>query len=130
MLDKLNIQKLGETEVPLKCDNYVLAMIQEEYETLNNFEMKLLGLSILEIDGKIQKDENGKTMFLKGEPSLKAIQFALPLMISEGLAYAKDLNMQVPNINIKVFMKELIMDHNELASVIHNEFTSAFATKN
>ena len=129
-MERLNIVNIGGTDVPLKCDNYVLAQLQEKYKTLNNFEMKLLGLSIIEIDGKVQKDKDGKTMFLKGEPSVQAINDALPLMIEEGFAYAADLGRKMEPINTKLFMRELNMDYRELSVLIHDEFTRAFSTKN
>lgn len=129
-MERLNIVNIGGTDVPLKCDNYVLAQLQEKYKTLNNFEMKLLGLSIIEIDGKVQKDKDGRTMFLKGEPSVQAINDALPLMIEEGFAYAADLGRKMKPINTKLFIRELNMDYKELSVLIHDEFARAFSTKN
>lgn len=130
MIKKLNVQEIDGIKVPLRCDNFVLAQIQEEYETLNNFEMQLLGLSVFEIDGKIQKNEKGETQFLKGEPSLKAIQFALPMMMGEGFEYAKEVGEQLEPVNIKKFMRELVVDMDSLSKIIHDEFVNSVVSKN
>lgn len=79
MIEKLKYINF-EKKYPIKCDLTVLEEIQEKYGTINEFELKLAGWM-----------KNEKKL-VKTEPSMKAIRFALPLMINEGIDIANELH--------------------------------------
>lgn len=86
MEKRLNKIKLSGKEYPYKCDNFVLAEIQEAYGTISAFELKLSGrIPALDENGNQRRNDEGQLLYKKTEPSLKAVNFMLPLVIDEGL---------------------------------------------
>lgn len=121
MVEKLSYIELGEERFPIKCDLAVLEMIQEEYGTVNAFELKLAGWV---------KDEKKK--LVKTEPSMKAIRFALPLMINEGIDIENVGNTEKKEHVSDIDLKMICSDINifDVANKLHEEFIRCFETKN
>lgn len=74
-MDQMEYIEVGGKQVPIWCDIYVIAEVQEHFGSIWKFERKLLGV---EEDAPV-----GKAKITK-EPSLKALLYVLPLMIREG----------------------------------------------
>ena len=77
---------IGTKTYPFKIDLNVLEHIQEEYGTIHQFEMDLLGYKFgKDEEGKQLYDAEGEPVLYKTEPSIKAIKTVLPAAINEGL---------------------------------------------
>ena len=84
-MDKLTYIEVGKEKYPIKCDNLVLQQIQEEFGSVRLFEMALIGLAAEKNpDGTDKRDDKGQIILKHVEPSIKAINFGLPLMVNEG----------------------------------------------
>lgn len=125
MNTKLNTIKVGSRDLPIKCDNYVLAQIQEEFGSLDAFENKLLGYEILvDEDGRALRDDDGMRRRKRVEPSVKAVTRFLYLCVEEGL----DIEGKEP-----VNEKDLIRTAGSPFTLIvplYAEFKKAFEDKN
>ena len=111
--------KINETiELPIRCDLYVLDMLQQEFGSIEEFEKKLLGI----------REENGKSVV--GEPSVNAVAHALPLMIMEGMDIDKEINGRHYEINtVKHLIALTTRNYRELAAELHAEMRRCFAKK-
>lgn len=105
--------------------------IQNNYGTINEFEMDILGL-------KFKKDENNNQIYTKNgdpvmyrtEPSIRAIRIALPFMINEGLSIeAEAKNASWEAVSNEVITQNCNVDFNLLAKIIHEEFKRCFEIK-
>jgi hypothetical protein len=127
MIEKLNHIVLAGETYPIKCDLAVLEAVQEEYGRIGIFEEKLSGLRPTG-----EKGENGKELYQKGEPSMKAVRFALPLMVNEGI----DIENRLEGTDRKHIsdedLKELFSEVNtyEVAALLYLEFCRCFDSKN
>lgn len=123
--------KLSGKEYPYRCSNSVLAEIQEEYGTLAEFERQLSGRKpLLDKNGEQRTNEDGLKLYTKTEPSLKAVNYALPLMIEEGLQYEADKKRkEAPDVDPKFIIDEIDMNPFELAELLLEEFYGALAIK-
>lgn len=75
---------LAGKEYPIRCDINVLAEIQEEFDTISNFEMLLAGMKVRkDKDGNALLDHDGRIMFDRCDPSVRAIAVILPCMLKE-----------------------------------------------
>lgn len=130
-MQKLTRIKIGAKSYPIKVDLNVLAEIQEQYGSVNQFERDLLGL-------KLKKDANGNQVYTSDgdpemyivEPSVKAIAMALPLMINEGLeveARAKGKDFE-PLEDIDI-LSECNISFETLSQFIHAEYKKCFEVK-
>lgn len=131
MLEKLNTITLGNTQYPIKCDNLVLEALQDEFGTLDDFEKKINGwIPIIEKNGMQKLDKEGKGLFRVGEPSMKAINFALPLMIKEGV--------EIKNIKAKKEMElpsdktllRMVENPIQISKLLYAEYLNCFRVKN
>lgn len=127
-LKKINI---GGTNYPIIMDINVLEHIQNEYESINQFERDILGL-------RYQKDENGNQQYdMEGkpkmyvvEPSIKAIKVALPSMINEALAIeADEKNTSWEPVTEEYIFRECTISFEVLARIIHDEYKRCFKIK-
>ena len=87
MYEKLNTVRIGNKNIPIKCDFNVLQILQDEFGTLKNFEQKLIGMQpILDKKGdpvyEINSEGVEAVKYKTTEPNLRAIATALPLMIN------------------------------------------------
>ena len=86
-LEKLKKIMIADKMFPIKIDLNVLERIQETYGTIHEFERQILGLKVArDSEEKIIYTKDKKPLLISVEPSVKAINTVLPLMINEGLA--------------------------------------------
>lgn len=116
---------------PIKLDLNVLEKIQEEYGSVGDFEMDILGLKYLKNqNGEMQYNEDNKPMLRLGEPSIKAIRFAMPAMINEGLAIeAEECGKPYEPITEEWFARNCNVSYDYLSKIIHEEFRRCFEIK-
>lgn len=121
MIEKLKYIELGKEKYPMKCDLAVLEEIQEQYGTINAFELKLAGWT-----------KNEEKKLVKTEPSMKAIRFALPLMINEGIDIENAKSGKKRKHITDAELKALCTDVNvfDIANELHDEFIRCFEVKN
>lgn len=127
MRKKLKTIHIGDKEYPYKIDIYVLEEIQEKYGSIEQFELDLRGL-ILHVDkeGKAILNEENKRQYASKEPSIKAINFILPLMIREGLEID---NKKTDKLEVKDIMRNMEISYEWLSEIIHEEFLRCFKLK-
>lgn len=127
MVEKLTYIELADGQYPIKCDLAVLEAVQEEYGEITIFERELLGLKKT---GKKGKD--GKNDYIKGEPSIKAVRFVLPLMINEGIDIENRMEKAKRKHITDKDLQELVAGVNvfNIADQLHAEFVRCFVSKN
>lgn len=130
-MDKLTMIDLGGHKYPLLCDLNVLETIQNEFGSINEFELALLGVEYMrDADGKQMYLEDGTPRVMSKEPSIKAIKIALVEMINEGIAYqaykeGKSWDM-LEDLDI---VSDCHIPFNELSTILHAEYKRCFETK-
>lgn len=130
MYEKISKIKIGSYKLPIKCDINILATIQEEFGTLSNFERKLLGMvPILNEDGSIKEKSDGTIDFKYSEPSFRAIGFALPLFIREGIWQAEQQGENYDEIDWMSLVKDADFEFIEIALALNKEFERCFHRK-
>ena len=132
-MKKLRRIIIGDKNYPIKIDLNVLEHIQENYGSINQFEMDILGLKHKkDADGNPVYTEDGKAMMYKTEPSVKAIKMVLPAMINEGIAVEVDNNhaISLNPVTEKEILRECTISYELLAKMIHEEFKQCFEVKN
>jgi hypothetical protein len=108
---------------PIRCNINVLIEIQDRYDTLENFEMKLTGIDIVkDRDGRVVRDDKGNAKFTRREPSLRAVRDILPFMLSEG--GCDDYNTAVEAV------RNMEFDRYQVAASMHKEYSKCFERKN
>ena len=130
-MENLNRIMIGDQTFPIKLDLNVLEYIQEKYGTVHEFERKILGLKIAkDSEGKVMYGEDGKPLWLSVEPSVKAINTVLPMMVNEGLAIeAEDTGRGWEPVSDLWVASNCHIDFNVLAKMIHAEFKRCFEIK-
>ncbi|MBO5032169.1 MAG: hypothetical protein J6D08_09835 [Lachnospiraceae bacterium] len=124
MFEHTETIKLAGREYPIRCDINVLIEIQEQFGSLNEFEMLIAGIRAAKNpDGTTAVDENKRIIFERAEPSLKAIREILPCMLKEA-AEKDDLTEAFDAV------KNVKFDLYETAVKIHAEFSKCFERKN
>ena len=118
--------RLSKTlEVPFRCDLYVLNAIQNQYGTIEAFERELVGM--------YRKEDSGDTAddaYEMREPSIKAVLFALPVMVREGFRAEKEENgRDIPDINDMQLVLNIQRDYRLIADDIHEELRRCFGVK-
>ena len=128
---KLNTVQLSGKEYPIKCSNYVLAQIQDEYGTISEFEKKLSGrIEMIDENGEPVTNEEGLRMYKKTEPSMKALNFALPLMVIEGTRIeAEKKKKDIPDMTPEEIIRKIDTNPFVLANTVLEEFYRALAIK-
>ncbi len=82
---ELDYISLADKKYPAYCDLRVLSQIQEEFESVNEFERQLLGQKIVyDADGNPERNEDGTIVKESIDSSIRAIVKGLYLMIHEG----------------------------------------------
>ena len=121
-MEKLMLNKIvlsEELTLPIKCDLYLLDVIQQRYGTVVEFERQLVG---------IKMDENGQETLT--EPSISAITFALPLMIAEGMDIAGEKNKNAyPRMTDKQIISSITRNYRAIAEDMHLELKRCFEIK-
>ena len=127
----LNKIEINGTEYPIYCDLNVLDLIQENFESVNEFERGILGLVPLrDKDGELMRDETGALLQEQHEPKIKTVAFGLFVMIREGQRIQK----RETGEDVELIQKEDIMEgcrtsFIELAEIVREEFNKCFAIK-
>ena len=134
MIEKLSRVKLGAKSYPIKCKIEVLAAIQDEYENITNYEQKIIGLKPKKnADGttKTIKTPNGSEVidFEATFPSIRAIAFSLPLMVSAGLMQALEQGETIPTDDWRKSISDVDFEIIETALALYNEFERCFRRK-
>lgn len=119
------IQLSKTLEVPFRCDLYVLNAIQNQYGTIETFERELVGMYPKE--GSDSMEEGAYEM---REPSIKALLFALPMMVREGFRAEKEENgRDIPDMNDMQLVLNIRRDYRLIADDIHEEMRRCFGVK-
>lgn len=118
--------KLSKTlELPFRCDLYVLNAIQNQYGTIEAFERELVGMYKKENSVGTTKDD-----YEMREPSIKAVLFALPMMVREGFRAEKEENgRDIPDMNDMQLVLNIRRDYRLIAEDIHEELRRCFDVK-
>ncbi len=130
-MDKLTYIEVGKEKYPIKCDNLVLQQIQEEFGSVRLFEMALIGLvADKNPDGTDKRDDKGQLILKHVEPSIKAINFGLPLMVNEGLEIeAEQKNTDFKYLEDKEIIRSIQLSYLKLSEIMHKELARCFETK-
>jgi len=129
---------IGDEKFPLYCDLNVMDQVQQKYESISDFERKLMGWKVIhDEDGAPVYEEDGVTLKKeKGDPSISTILDALYLMIKEGQAVEAIQGAAEGSRTEPVTMDELKMatfsstDFITLSVVLHAVFMKCFIKKN
>ena len=134
MYEKMNTVRIGEKKLPIRCDFDVLQALQENFGTLKEFEMKLLGMvPVLDENGdpiyETASDGTEIIKFRTTEPNLKALALALPLMINEGRKQAQAQGEEIDDFDYKAAIKEADFSMLDVAVDLHAEYRRCFDRK-
>lgn len=128
---ELNEIEINDVKYPIYCDLNVLELIQENFESVNEFERGILGLTPLrDKDGELMRNEAGELIQKQVEPKIKAIAFGLFVMIREGQRIRKrETGDDTPLIDKDEIMEGCRTSFLELAEVVRTEFNKCFVIK-
>lgn len=125
MFEHTETVKLAGKEYRIRCDINVLIEIQEQFETISNFEMLIAGVKVAtDENGAAVTDEDEKIVFERCDPSLKAIAVILPCMLKEGCGDSPELDGALDAV------KNARFDMYETALQMHKELDKCFERKN
>lgn len=117
MFEGLNRVIISGTSYHIKCDLLVLEKIQNKYESIKNFEEKLVP--------HIQNKD--VEVFPRAETALDALTW----MVNEGEAIAADAENRQPVIYTREDLaRKNDMSLYKLANTLYVEFTNCFVSKN
>lgn len=130
-MERLKRMILGGINYPYKIDLNVLEYIQENYGSVNTFELDLIGARFLkDEEGRQLYDEDGEPRMYRAEPSIKAVKMVLPAMINEGLEIeAEETGEVFTPVSEQLLFRECDVSFEFLSKMIHEEFRRCFATK-
>lgn len=130
-MEKLKRILIDGRTYPYKIDLNVLETIQEEYGSISQFEMDLLGYRFrTDENGDPVYTENGEPVMYKAEPSVRAIKAVLPAAINEGLAIeAEALRREFEPVQEEKVFRDCNISYELLARMLHEEFKRCFETK-
>ncbi|MCR4657327.1 MAG: hypothetical protein K5770_14055 [Lachnospiraceae bacterium] len=131
MYDTFTKIEIGGGNHPIKCNIEVMAALQDKFGSLNAFEKAIIGLQdVYDDDGKPKRDEEGKQLFIAGEPSIKAILEALPIMLKAGYDDAIEQGEASERPDLRRAIKEADFNYIKVANAIHDEFKRCYERKN
>lgn len=131
MYDTFTKIEIGGEYHPIKCNIEVMAALQDRFGSLNAFEKAIIGLrDVYDDDGKLKKDEDGNQLFMTGEPSIKAVIEALPIMLKAGYDDAIEQGEASERPDLRKAIKEADFDYIKTANSIHDEFKRCYERKN
>lgn len=130
-MEELQKVQIGGQTYPVKMDLCVLEYIQENYSSIRQWELDILGIGVVkDEEGHVVVDEDGETKAYLKEPSVKAIRAALYPMVNEGLEIeAEQTGKSWVPVTRKFIDRECHTDYRQLADFIHAEFKRCFAVK-
>lgn len=139
MFEKLNEIELQGKKYPIKCDLLVLEEIQNEFDSLDEFERGLVTVEKIEeekdeIEEALEEElgeEAQKVQYKAKFPDMKKVSAALFLMVNEGEEITAELEGRAP---VKYTRKELARKVGgsviRVANQLHDEFYRCFFTIN
>lgn len=134
MIEKLSKVKIGDKQFPIKCNIEVLAAIQDEFDNITEYEQKIIGLKPRKNrDGSIKMIKNADGIEVidleQSYPSVKAIAFSLPLMVSAGIEQALEQGDTIPTTDWRKGIKDVDFEIIETALALYTEFERCFRRK-
>ncbi len=129
---KLSYLDAGNVTYPYIINLNVLEVLQEKYGTLAAFEREILGIELIkDEDGHVVLDNEGKPAFAVKEPSVRAVNDALIMMVHEGLRLDAIRNgRQCVDISDEEILADCsAIPYREIADKIHDEYFRRFQTK-
>lgn len=127
MTGQMKTVTLAGKEYPIRCNINVLMEIQEQFDTIPNFEMMITGVKLVQdADGNAVQDADGKLMFKRCDPSLRAVAAILPCMLAEaaGSSRKRELDEALDAIQYAKF------DLYDTAFRMNKELSKCFERKN
>ena len=128
---ELNHIRINEINYPIYCDWNVLEAVQDEFGSIGEFERQLKGLKIKYDDnGDIVRNDKGMILHDTGEPRIKAVAYALYIMIAEGQRIEKDREGKEPErLSINDIREFNGVNYMELSHILGEEFDRCFNSK-
>ena len=121
MQEKPSYITIGDRQVPLWCDIFVLNEIQEKYGSIGTFERRLIG-----VPEDAEKDWKG----IRKEQSIAAIIFALELMIQDGYKKADMLEgCATSHEDPKALLMDIDIPFSDLSDIVHETYKRCFQSK-
>lgn len=132
MFEGLNYIELSGKSYPIRCDILVLEKIQEKYDSLDDFESKLMTWEPdLDEEGNKIREENGDVKYHGKLPDAKALNDALYWMVSEGEAVEAEEEGRKPEVITREgIARKVDLTPMELSNQLHDEFYRCFKSKN
>lgn len=120
---KLSRLKIGNSDLPFRIDYNVLEILEDEYGTVERFQMALIGFRWKRgEDGAFIKDDEGRPVPEVTTPSIKALKLALTAMVNEGLkAEAYEQKKEYIPMDPDAIIMECEIDRNYLTELIAEE---------
>ena len=130
-MEKLKTIQIGNENYPILCDLNVLDTLQNEFGSVHDFELALMGVKyIKDKDGRQIYTEDGEPQIEVVEPSIKAIKIALVEMVNEGIAYkAYCENKSWDMLEDFEILVNCQIPFSELSNILHEEYKRCFETK-
>lgn len=115
--------KIGDKELPIRIDYEVIEEIEESFDTLEKFQMELIGYEYKRNpDGTYIYNENNEPEVEFKKYGIKALKFILPRMVNEGLRYeAKRNNAEYIPMDDDLIIMECEIERGYLISIIMDE---------
>lgn len=116
-------------QYPVYCDLRVLDKIQNEFETITQFERALLGQEIVyDEDGNAERDDAGNIIKKDKEPSIMAAVRGFYLMLEEGRRIEESQGIKVDPISEDDILN-YAGNFYTLGLLVHGIFMKCFASK-
>ena len=132
----LDYLSIGDDKFPVYCDMNVMAQIQDKYESITEFERKLMGWKVArDDDGEPIRNTDGTLKKTRIDPSVSTIIDTLFWFISEGQAVEKIQGAADGSRTEPITLEELKMatfssrDIITLAFMLHAVFMRCFTVK-
>ncbi len=128
---KISRLKIGNRSLPFRIDYNVLEIIEDEYETVEKFQMALIGFRWKrDDDGTYVFGDDGKPVPEITTPSLKALKLALTTMVNEGLkAEAYEQKKEYIPMDPDVIIMECEIERTYLTELIQKELARCQSVK-
>ena len=128
---EINHININEINYPIYCDLNVLEAVQEEFKSVGEFERQLKGLTVKhDENGDIVRNENGSILHDTIEPRIKAVVYALYIMVAEGQRIEKNrFGIETEPLPIDVIREFNHVNYVELSGILGAEFDKCFSSK-
>lgn len=132
MFEGLKCIELSGEKYPVKCDLVVLEKIQDEFDSVDEFERRLIPWEpSLDEEGNVVKSKEGKILYKGKIPDIKAVNAALEYMVNEGEEILAEREGRKPNFfSRETIARRVDISPANLADQLHDEFNRCFRIKN